>query len=71
MGLIKKSEIKKLETKLKERYDSLLEKLSGIETSPNLIDVIDESQTVIDSHELRISIDDFSTILKEIKRVCK
>jgi hypothetical protein len=61
--------IKKLEGKLKERYDNLVSCMGGRpvdETEIRAFNVPNDHRHV-SSADVRIAIDDFSTILKEIK----
>ena len=73
MSYESKSDIDKLVTKLEERYETLRDELLGEALSKREQEMFEDKplQVIINSHELRIAIDDFSVILKEIKRLCK
>ncbi|MCP4259059.1 MAG: hypothetical protein GY774_16360 [Planctomycetes bacterium] len=70
-----KSDIDDLESKLENRYENLKEKLRGEELSEKEQEYVEDNlyspRVKIKPRELRLAIDDFSTILKEIKKICK
>ena len=68
-----KPTIIELESKLTERYEKLLEELRGEELTAEELDTFSHSRNhvKINSLELRLAVEDFSAILKEIKKITK
>lgn len=71
MNVVKVSEIKELESVLTARYDDLINKLRGNKIPDSLAEIYSEPHITINKRELRLAIDDFSSMLKEIKRLCR
>lgn len=71
MTVIKIDEVEDLETKLTSRYDDLIKKLRGEKIPDSLSELYSEPHVTINNRELRLAIDDFASMLKEVKRLCK
>jgi len=73
MGIHSKNLIKKLSNQLDERLATLKKAMEG--TQPLPYEVADQplpdTVTRVTSGDIRVAVDDFNTILKEIKRVLK
>jgi len=72
MGTHYQSEIDGFEKQLQERVEKLLLAIHGHDAySEDEDDHISKYSRLINPSEIRIAVDDFQTILKEIKRVLK
>lgn len=69
INMAKEEDIRNLEENLQERYEHLIQVLTNGERE--VIDLPFQNLIKIDKRELRLAIDDFNTILKEIKRLCR
>ena len=73
MNLHYRPKILELELKLNERYEKLLSELRGTELTDEEMDTFshNENSVKINALELRLAVEDFSAILKEIKKIGK
>ena len=73
MSIYSETNIEKLVEKINERHEHLIKKLRGASLSEHDHKIHDLSypHTRVNAQDLRIAIDDFSVILKEVKRYAK
>jgi len=72
MGTHAKVKISRLESQLQERMDKLLIAIRGSESnSSEETDYEPLKKMYVDASSVRVAVDDFQTILKEIKRELK
>ncbi|WP_026600520.1 hypothetical protein [Methylomonas sp. 11b] len=69
MAIHSENTVKKLKARLKERYDLLITAMDGRTINPDeaFRTALPETHRVVAPDDVRIAVDDFSTILKEIK----
>lgn len=73
MSVHRKSSVEVVENKLKEKYQNLIKIFEGRPyVSPFQVEGVEKDKEVlINSSELRMAIDEFSAILKEVRRYAK
>ena len=71
MSVVQLSEIEDLETRLEAEHTKLATKLRGEELTPEMAELYSDTRRHINDRDLRIAIDNFAVILKELKRICK